>query len=41
MGRFVDLLLVAKCLAFSALIIILRGSYPRLRYDKLMMVAWK
>jgi len=41
MGRFIDLLLVAKCLAFSALIIILRGSYPRLRYDKLMMVAWK
>jgi NADH-ubiquinone oxidoreductase chain 1 len=40
-GLAIDFFLVLKCLLFSSLIIALRGSYPRLRYDKLMMVAWK
>jgi len=40
-GLCIDLALCLKCLFFSSLVVALRGSYPRLRYDKLMMLAWK
>jgi len=41
LGFEFDLFLCAKCMLFACLVVALRGSYPRLRYDKLMMVAWK
>jgi len=41
LGFCVDLVLCFKCLFFACLVVALRGSYPRLRYDKLMMMAWK
>jgi len=40
-GFPVDLSLALKCLFFACLVISFRGAYPRLRYDKLMMLAWK
>jgi len=41
LGLCIDLVLCLKCLFFSSLVVALRGSYPRLRYDKLMILAWK
>lgn len=38
-GLSMDLGLVFKSLVMIGLIIILRGCFPRLRYDKLMMIA--
>jgi len=41
LGYPIDFALAFKCLVFASLVVALRGSYPRLRYDKLMMMAWK
>lgn len=39
MGASIDLSLVCKLVILSCFVIIFRGAYPRLRYDKLMMLA--
>nr|YP_009340661.1 NADH dehydrogenase subunit 1 [Vema ewingi]APQ42950.1 NADH dehydrogenase subunit 1 [Vema ewingi] len=36
-----DLILTAKAMGFCFMFIWLRASYPRLRYDYLMMITWK
>lgn len=41
LGCPLDLSLALKCLFFACVVIAFRGSYPRLRYDKLIILAWK
>nr|YP_009136568.1 NADH dehydrogenase subunit 1 [Lepidodermella squamata]AKD00043.1 NADH dehydrogenase subunit 1 [Lepidodermella squamata] len=41
LGASIDLSLVCKLVLLSCVVIMFRGAYPRLRYDKLMMLAWK
>ena len=39
LGASIDLSLVCKLVILSCFVIIFRGAYPRLRYDKLMMLS--
>nr|YP_010547191.1 NADH dehydrogenase subunit 1 [Abia niui]UYK52091.1 NADH dehydrogenase subunit 1 [Abia niui] len=40
-GNLYNLLFFIEAVFISYLIILIRGTLPRLRYDKLMMMAWK
>nr|YP_010192468.1 NADH dehydrogenase subunit 1 [Dipterophagus daci]QZO77424.1 NADH dehydrogenase subunit 1 [Dipterophagus daci] len=40
-GNFYELFMWIKLIIFMFIVLLLRGVFPRFRYDKLMMMSWK